>query len=136
MFFTHLTNLKLNNYNKIENHELHGNIPNTNLKWVDAIKINISFNFSTLYLIITPAILAQKTEDLLDQKKAAAFVKEKNAQRLNLSFNNILQAWLKTLFSNELNKEYLIIESHKNIDGISAKFKILTRTIYSKNLNK
>lgn len=133
IFFTYLNNLKIKNYNREENHQIHGNIPNTSLKWVDAIKLNLSYNFSTLYLIITPTIIAQKTGDIIEQKKAAAFIKEKNAQRLNESFNNILDAWIKTLFKGEINKD-VIIESHKDIDGISAKFKISTRTIYSRNI--
>jgi NAD-dependent SIR2 family protein deacetylase len=134
-FFKSLNNLKINNYGKIENHEIFGNIPNTNLKWIDAVKINISYNFSTLYLIITPIILAQKTNDIAEQKKAAAFIKEKSAQRLNRSFNDILDSWIKTLFNNDIKKE-VVIESHNDIDGINAKFKLLTRTIYSKNLKK
>jgi NAD-dependent SIR2 family protein deacetylase len=135
IFFKNLNELYINNYGKMEKHEIFGNIPSTKLKWVDAVKINISFNFSTLYLIITPTILAQKTIDITEQKKAAAYIKEKNAQRLNKSFNDILDSWIKTLFNNEIKKE-VVIESHNNIDGISAKFKLITRTIYSKNIKK
>ena len=129
-----LSSLSYKSYGKLIKHEMTGIVSGTNLHWVDAIELSLSFVRNTLFLILQPTVITQKKKDIELGKTCGAFVKEKNAQRLNEGYNEILSAWIATLFKcEEESSDEVTLRTFSSTEGVSAHFKIGFKTVYAKS---
>jgi len=129
-----LTSLSYSSYGKVKKHEVTGIVNNTNLKWVDAIELSLNLVQNTLFLVLQPTIITQRTNEIEMGKICGAFVKEKIAQRLNESYNDILSAWIPTLFpTTEEESNEAVISAFNIKNGVDARFRIGLKTVYAKS---
>lgn len=96
------------------------------------MQLSLSYHFSSLYLLINPVIIAQKTKDIEQGKKAGAFVKEQMARRLNEAYNGILDTWIHTLMVSVDEHGNSSIEAFDKISGVNASFIINQKTLYAR----
>jgi len=128
-----LTSLSYNSYGKVTKHEVTGIVNNTDLRWVDAVELSLNLLQNSLFLVLQPTVIAQRTKDVEMAHTSGAFVKEKIAQRLNEGYNEILSAWIHTLFPTTEGSSEAIISAFNIKNGVDAKFKIGLKTVYSKS---
>jgi hypothetical protein len=123
-----LTGLSFTAYGKAKSHEVFGTVTGTNLKWIDAVKVNLTFQFSTVYLILDPTVIVQKTTDVGMRTKIAPFVKEQLAGRLNSPYNSLLEAWIKVLLRGQSSID---VSTYGGVNGVDANFRIDSKTAFT-----
>jgi NAD-dependent SIR2 family protein deacetylase len=107
-----------------------GSIPRTKLKWVASLEITIQYKLNQAHIVMTPSILATKTENRDEAKQIAPFIKEFTANWYNNKFNQIFDLWLNILFGEH--NELSINLFDENILGVNSTFIISKQTSYSK----
>jgi NAD-dependent SIR2 family protein deacetylase len=126
-----LTSLSYPVYGQEKKHQIYGTVLDTSLKWVDAVKINLTFQFSSIYLILDPTIIVQKSQNTEARSKISPFVKEHLAGRLNQAYNSILDAWIKVLLKGE---KSIDVSTYGGVNGFDANFKINSTTSFTRPL--
>ncbi len=107
-----------------------GKIPNTNITWIVGLEINIQHMLGTPLMLLSPTVITTKTEDDLEGKQIAPFVKEMMANWYNKTFDNILNAWIEALFGNE--KQITVTAYKRPITGFNASFTLSRTTAFTK----
>lgn len=128
-----LNNLSYTSYNKPVTHMTNGQVPGTQLQWVDALHLTITRKQKSIYLILEPTIRVARDMDTELRFKSAAFVKEVMAKRLNGPYNAILQAWIEILFEGKAVQEKSFY-SFGELSGIDASFTLSNVTSFSRYL--
>lgn len=103
-----------------------GTIPNTKIRWSEAIRIRLEYRLKTVWLLIEPAIWAEKSDAYSDEIKD--FIRGRLASRYNSSWNQIIDSWANIITGGQ--KECTIKAFGIN-DGLDASFTISQITGYS-----
>ncbi len=111
---------------------LFGQITNTNIKWLAAIEIELNKKLSGFFMIVTPTILATKSNIEADRHKVAPFIKEATARWYNAKFDNILEAWLDIFFQG--NEEISVSAYDPDVQGVNATFKLQRKSPFAKKM--
>lgn len=110
---------------------IHGKVTGTNVTWMPSLEISLQHKTGIAYLLLTPSILATKTEIADERKLIAPFIKELMARWYNDKFDRILNVWLLILFGSQ--KEILVNAFEINGEGVNASFELNRRTAFSKS---
>lgn len=114
------------------NQQLKGTIPNTRLQWVVAVEIQLQKKFSEYIMIVSPTILARRTDSEVDRLQIAPFIKEATARWYNGKYPKILDAWLDIFFAGQ---EEIKISAFGDLkEGFNANFKLLRKSVITKTL--
>lgn len=109
----------------------YGKIPNTNIEWVQALKISAEFRFEQLWLILEPKIWVEPKEyDENITNKIKTFINSKYSNRMNSVSNLFLDKWINLLIGKNKNKELMLFQSSEK--DISPKFIVNGTTAYSR----
>lgn len=106
-----------------------GQIPNTQITWMEAIRVRIEYRLDQLWLLMEPTIWLEQNNDIDITKTAKVFVKSRLAGRFNRQWNQIIDAWAHVVTGGEAKST---IRAFGIGDGIDATFSILRITAFSK----
>ncbi|MFL5763578.1 MAG: SIR2 family protein [Bacteroidia bacterium] len=112
------------------NFQIEGQIPNSTLRWVAALEVQLQKKFSEHLLLLNPTILASRTDVIAEKRKIAPFVKEATARWYNSKYPKILDAWLNVLFTE--NKELSVSTFGNGQPGFDAHFKLIRESAFTK----
>lgn len=107
-----------------------GPIPGTKLKWVASLEISVQYKLNRAHVIMTPSILATKTNDQGEGRQIAPFIKEFTANWYNNKFNQIFDIWLDLLFEGQ--NEISVSLFGEEIVGVDSTFVLHKETNYSR----
>ncbi len=120
------SNLKYALFNDVK-----GKIPNTDIDWIVACEISIQTKLSKCFLVLNPTVITGKLISEADRYLIAPFIKEKTARWYNSTYNNILTAWIDTIF--ETNQTITISMFDSSIVGCNATFILNKKSPFSKS---
>ena len=109
--------------------DLAGTIPNTSLKWAEAVRIGIEYWLGQLWLLIEPTIWVERTDDEELHMKSREFIRARLAGRFNPKWNELLHAWSQIITDGQ---EECELRTFGLADGVDAVFKISSLTGFSK----
>jgi NAD-dependent SIR2 family protein deacetylase len=109
--------------------DLAGTIPNTSLKWAEAVRIGIEYWLGQLWLLIEPTIWVERTDDDELHFKSREFIRARLAGRFNPKWNELLQAWSQIITDGQ---EECELRTFGIGDGVDAVFTISSLTGFSK----
>ncbi|MDO9028606.1 MAG: hypothetical protein Q7U68_07095 [Candidatus Roizmanbacteria bacterium] len=111
-------------------HGLSGIVPNTRVKWTEAVRIKLEYKLDRLWLLLLPAIWQDRPEDATVEEVDIAdeFVRERYATRYNNKYNDIIEAWIAIIVGNADTKALAAFGIQ---DGIDANFIISRITAFS-----
>jgi hypothetical protein len=109
--------------------DLMGTVPNTQLRWAEAVRIGIEYWLGRLWLLIEPTIWVERTDDDEFHLKAREFIRARLAGRFNPKWNELLQAWSRIITNGQDEVE---LSAFGIANGVDATFRISSLTGFSK----
>ena len=108
---------------------LTGTVPQSQLKWAEAVWVKLEYWLDRLWLLIDPAIWVEWTDDddLFDQSRE--FIRTRFAGRFNAKWNELIEAWAHIITDG---KRESTIKAFGIGDGVDASFMISALTAYSR----
>lgn len=110
---------------------LGGKIPNTELRWAEAVQLRIDYRLSRTWLLLLPTVWIEHTDDAATLEIARSFKRERLARRRNAEWNAVLDSWVH-LISDGCESVQLSAFGLSEGDGIDANFTLGTRTAFSR----
>lgn len=107
---------------------LTGIIPGTKLRWFESIRCKVELRSNKLWLLITPSVWAEESDNERARYSVSSFLKERLAPRYNNNYNSILEAWIAVLLGQS---ESRVFSAFKDPIGVNASFTIARRTAFT-----
>lgn len=108
-----------------------GIIPNTSIRYIVCLEITIQNKFSKNFIVISPTVLASKTDNDVESLLIAPFIKEFTARWYNFKYSKILDAWLDIIFLKE--KVINISAFGNDLQGFDAHYKLKRESPFTKS---
>lgn len=112
--------------------QLIGDIVGSKSKWIAGLEISIQLKFSTILAILKPTIIASRSPEVNDRFINAAYIKEATARWYNRKTQQLLDAWIETLFQGK--NEAIISAYDPASKGFVGQFTISKDMAFSKSL--
>jgi NAD-dependent SIR2 family protein deacetylase len=109
--------------------DLSGTVPQTDLRWAEAVRLRLDFRLDRLWLLLEPTIWTERGDNEEVDSATKLFVQARLASRFNRPWNAILGAWIEVLLGGE---EQAAIRAFGISDGIDAAFTIARTTAFSR----
>jgi hypothetical protein len=106
-----------------------GAVPDVGLRWREAAEIRLESRLGKLWLLVSPTIWVEATEDHTKESVRAEFVRERTATRYNRLWNSLLDAWTEVLTGG---LEECSFHCFGISDGIDAAFTLSRITAFSR----
>lgn len=116
---------------------IHGVIPNTRIRWAEAIQIKLEYRMQGLWMVMLPTIWAERASDASDGDVRAEFIRKRLATRYNRSMNSLLDAWVSLLLGPNTSQDgaperrRVQFYAFGNQDGVDAQFTLGSVTAFS-----
>jgi NAD-dependent SIR2 family protein deacetylase len=109
---------------------LTGTVPDTQLQWIEALRIRLALQFGRLWLLVEPTVIVLATPEMRGEHRAklAAFVKEQLARRYNYQWNSLLNAWGEFLTGG---RDHVELRALGAAAGVDAAFNLSKGTAFS-----
>lgn len=108
---------------------LTGTVPQTQLKWAEAVWIKLEYWLGRLWLLIEPTIWVERTEDDALFAQSREFIRARLAGRFNPKWNEIVEAWSHIITNGQQQSE---VKAFGIGDGVDASFTISAVTAFSR----
>jgi len=106
-----------------------GAVPRVELRWRESAEIRLESRLGKLWLLVSPTIWVEATEDRTKESARAEFVRERTATRYNRLWNSLLDAWTEVLTGG---LEECSFHCFGISDGIDAAFTLSRITAFSR----
>ena len=108
---------------------LTGKVPQTQLKWAEAVWIKLEYWLGRLWLLLEPTIWVERTDDDALFAQSREFIRARLAGRFNPKWNEIVEAWSHIITDGQGQSE---VKAFGIGDGADASFTISALTAFSK----
>lgn len=79
-----------------------GLVPGTNVKWAEALSLQLEYRLNRLWLVLEPGLWLSKSPLGSPESEAAKkFARERQAKRYNTVWNSVLDAWISVLMGSD-----------------------------------
>ena len=109
---------------------LFGEIPKTDIKWSQALKIKLEYRIDRLWVVLEPTFWAEFTAETPKEHSYAVsdYFREKGATRYNPAWSTILDCWIDFIFSTMPDGA---LSTFGSTNGADAQFRLGKRTAYT-----
>jgi hypothetical protein len=130
--YKHRDDVVFNPLRKELNGRIHGLVTGTSIHWMPCLEISLQNKMGNAYVLLIPSILATKSDNLIEVRQIAPFVKELMARWYNDKYDRILSHWIEILFGNM--KVLTKTAFEPETKGMNAAFEFKKRTAYNKSI--
>jgi NAD-dependent SIR2 family protein deacetylase len=108
---------------------LTGTVPQTQLKWAEAVWIKLEYWLGRLWLLLEPTIWVERTDDDALFAQSREFIRARLAGRFNPKWNEVVEAWSHIITNGQEQSE---VRTFGIGDGVDASFTISALTAFSR----
>lgn len=105
-----------------------GLIPQTKLRWAEAVEVHLDYRLDQLWLLLNPTIWAERAAEDSDANKRKEFIRARLARRYNRQWAEALDGWIAALIGTE---NETTVSAFGGVYGIDADFTLQRQTAFS-----